>query len=260
MTSTWLHNLPLWEMTLVVFGVVGIAGAAIHFVAGRLAASAHRRSFIALSPGLLSPIGVIFGLLIAFTAAQVWNDTSQANAAVDTEAGALRSVVVLSAVFPEDAQAQLRKLVREYIEYTATTEWTSMSQGAVTLKISPPTLNRAMQFALSLPANTPGQQTAQHQVAVSLEQALEARRQRILVSRSEVSGIKWLCLSFLAACLVFAIALIHGENRLTSAIAIGLFCACLATTVLLILSHDRPFSGAIAVSPEPLLQVIPEDR
>ncbi|SAL15261.1 hypothetical protein AWB73_00682 [Caballeronia turbans] len=260
MTSTWLHSLPLWQMTVVVFGAVGIVGAGIHFVGRRLAASGHRRSFTALSPGLLSPIGVIFGLLIAFTAAQVWNDTAQANAAVDTEAGALRSVVVLSAVFPEDAQMRLRSLIREYIEYTATIEWTSMAQGAATLKISPPTLNKALQFTLSLPANTPGQQTAQRQVAVSLEQALEARRQRILVSRSEVSGVKWLCLSFLAACLVFAIALIHCENRLTSALAIGLFCASLATTVLLILSHDRPFLGAIAVSPDPLWQVIPEDR
>lgn len=260
MTSTWLHDLPLWQMTLVVFGATGVAGAVIHFVAGWIGSGPHGRSFTGLSPGLLSPIGVIFGLLIAFTAAQVWNDTTRANTAVDTEAGALRSVVVLAAVFPDDAQMQLRKLLREYIEYTATTEWSMMAQGAVTLKISPPTLNKALQFTLSLPASTPGQQTAQQQIATSLEQALEARRQRILVSRSEVSGVKWLCLSIIAACLVFAIALVHGESRLTSAVAIGLFCVSLATTVLLILSHDRPFTGAIAVSPEPLWQVTPVDR
>ncbi|SAK52271.1 hypothetical protein AWB76_01685 [Caballeronia temeraria] len=257
MTSNWLHNLPLWQMTLVVFGATGFIGALVHYVTGRLAASAHRRSFATLSPGLLSPIGVIFGLLIAFTAAQVWNDTARANDAVDAEAGALRSVIVLSAIFPADAQMQLRKLVRDYIEYTVDTEWPMMAQGAVTLKISPPTLNRALQYTLALPANTAGQQTAQRQVAEFLERALEARRERILVSRSEVSGIKWLCLSFLAFCLVFSIALVHGENRLACAVAIGLFCASLATTMLLILSHDRPFSGEIAVKPEPLLQVVP---
>ena len=260
MTSTWLHNLPLWQMTLVVFGATGVMAAAIYLVSSRLAAGPHRRSLVALSPGLLSPIGVIFGLLIAFTAAQVWNDTERANAAVDTEAGALRSVVVIAAVFPEQAQMQLRKLVHEYIEYTATTEWTMMAQGSVTLKISPPALNKALQFTLSLPAETPGQQTAQRQVAMSLEQALEARRQRILVSRSEVSGVKWVCLGFLAACLIFTIALVHSENRLTSAVAIGIFSAGLATTMLLILSHDRPFSGEIAVGPEPLWQVMPGDH
>jgi hypothetical protein len=260
MMNTWLHDLPLWQMTLVTFGATFLVGTAIHVVTSWLAAGQHGRSLMAISPGLLSPIGVIFGLLMAFTAAQVWNDTERANVAVATEAGALRSVVVLSAVLPEEAQSQLRTLVRDYIEYTIATEWPMMAQGAVTLKISPPALNKALQFTLSLVANTPGQQTAQRQVATSLEQALDARRQRILVSRSEVSGVKWACLIFMAICLLFAIALVHCENRLTSAVAIGLFSAGLATTMLLILSHDRPFAGVIAVKPEPLYQVMPADR
>lgn len=260
MTSTWLHSLPLWQMALVAFGLTFFVGAVIHVFTGWLAASRHRRALMAVSPGLLSPIGVIFGLLIAFTAAQVWNDTERANAAVDAEASALRSVVVLSAALPEAAQAPLRALVHDYIEYTITTEWPLMAQGAVTLKISPPTLNKALLLTLSLTTTTPGQQTAQSQVATSLEQALEARRQRILVSRSEVSGVKWVCLIFLAACLVFAIALVHSHNRLSSAIAVGLFSAGLATTMLLILSHDRPFTGEIAVQFEPLLQVNPAEH
>jgi hypothetical protein len=260
MISTWMHNLPLWQMTLVVFGATFLVGTTIHIVTSWLAASQHRRSSMAISPGLLSPIGVIFGLLIAFTAAQVWNDTERANVAVATEAGALRSVVVLSAVLPEDAQIRLRELVRDYIEYTIDTEWPMMAQGALTLKISPPALNKALQFTLSLEANTPGQQTAQRQLATSLEQALEARRQRILVSRAEVNGVKWACLILLAVCLLFTIALVHCENRLTSAVGIALSSAAIATTMLLILSHDRPFAGVIAVKPEPLYQVMPADR
>jgi hypothetical protein len=255
--STWLHTLPIWEMTSVVFAITCVVGAAIHIVAGWLFAGPHRRAWV-LSPGLLSPIGVIFGLLVAFTAAQVWDDTQRAHIAVDAEAGALRSVVVLSAVFPDDAQMQLRKFVRDYIGYTISTEWPMMAQGAVTLKISPPVLNQALQFALSLPANAAGQQIAQREITESLERAFEARRQRILVSRSEVSGVKWACLIVLAACLVFAIALVHCENRLTSAVAVGLFSVSLATAMLLILAHDRPFTGEIAVTAEPLLQVMPD--
>jgi hypothetical protein len=161
---------------------------------------------------------------------------------------------------PEEAQIRLRELVRDYIEYTIDTEWPMMAQGALTLKISPPALNKALQFTLSLEANTPGQQTAQRQLATSLEQALEARRQRILVSRAEVNGVKWACLILLAVCLLFTIALVHCENRLTSAVGIALSSAAIATTMLLILSHDRPFAGVIAVKPEPLYQVMPADR
>ncbi len=221
--STWLHELPLGWMALFMFAATFLAGAIIHGVIGWLAARQHRHTFMAVSPGLLSPIGVIFGLLIAFTAAQVWTDTERANAAINTEAGALRTVVILSAVLRQDEQVQLRTLVRDYIQYTITTEWPKMAQGAVTLKVSPPTLNKALQFTLALTADTPGRQAAQRQVVESLQQALEARRQRILISASEVSTVKWACLSFLAACLVVTIALVHCENRLTSAIAIALF-------------------------------------
>ncbi|WP_259295087.1 DUF4239 domain-containing protein [Paraburkholderia sp. DHOC27] len=234
--------------------------ATIHFVTGRLAAGPYGRSFKAISPGLLSPLGIMFGLFIAFTASQVWSDTARATAAVATEASALRSVVVVSAVLPEDAQTELRRMIRDYIQYTATTEWPLVAKGAVTLNISPPTLNNALQYTLSLPVVTPGQQTAQREVAASLEQALEVRRERILISRSEVNGVKWLCLAFLAVCLLFAIAFVHCDNRLTSAVAIGLFSAALAATFFLILSHDRPFTGEIALSPAPLLQVMPENR
>jgi len=36
------------------------------------------------------------------------------------------------------------------------------------------------------------------------------------------------------------------------------FAAGVATSVLLIVSHDRPFIGKVAVGPEPLLQVMPQ--
>jgi uncharacterized MnhB-related membrane protein len=259
MMSTWVHELPLGLMALVTFGAVFLVGAMVHFFTGWLAGR-YGRSFKAISPGLLSPLGIIFGLFIAFTASQVWSDTAHADVAVATEASALRSVVVVSAVLPIEAQIELRKMVRDYIQYTVTTEWPLVAKGAVTLSVSPPTLNDALKFTLSLPVATPGQQTAQREVAASLEQALEARRERILISRSEVNGVKWLCLAILAICLLFAIAFVHSDNRLASALAIGLFSAALATTFLLILSHDRPFTGEVALTPEALLQVMPEDR
>jgi hypothetical protein len=51
----------------------------------------------------------------------------------------------------------------------------------------------------------------------------------------------------------------HCDNRLVSVVTMGLFATGVAMFVLLIASHDRPFTGRISVSTEPLLQVIPED-
>jgi len=49
---------------------------------------------------MLSPLGVLFALFIAFTASQVWSDNDKANSAVDREASALGGVLVRAAAFP----------------------------------------------------------------------------------------------------------------------------------------------------------------
>lgn len=61
-----------------------------------------------------------------------------------------------------------------------------------------------------------------------------------------------------AVCALLAIALVHSGDRLASTMTMGLFASGVAACVLLIASHDRPFTGQISVGSELLLQVMPE--
>jgi hypothetical protein len=99
-------------MTVVVFGLTYLTAAAIYAVVKVLAVGERARSFKTVSAGMLPVMGVIFGLFVAFTAAQVWNDNDRANAAVNREASALRAVVILAVSFPGEPEARLRDLVR----------------------------------------------------------------------------------------------------------------------------------------------------
>jgi hypothetical protein len=76
--SDWLHSLPVVWMALLVFGVTYLITAVICVVVIVLAVGERARSFKAVSPGLLPPLGIIFGLFVAFTAAQVWTDNEKA--------------------------------------------------------------------------------------------------------------------------------------------------------------------------------------
>src|ERR1044071_3372637 len=131
--SDWLHALPVVWMALVVFGLTYVVAAAIYVAVVSLAARGYARSFKAVSPGMLPPLGIVFGLFVAFTAAQVWSDTEQANAAVSREASALRSVVLLAASFPGDAETRLLGLVRRYIEESASQDWPAMARQSADL-------------------------------------------------------------------------------------------------------------------------------
>jgi Protein of unknown function (DUF4239) len=255
--SDLLHDLPVAWMALLVFGCTYLVAAATYAVVMVLAVGERARSFKAISPGMLPPLGIIFGLFVAFTAAQVWNDNERANTAVSREASALRAAVVLAASFSGEPEARLRGLIRRYIEEAATQEWPRMAQHTATLKDTPHSLAEALQFTLALTPSSQGQKTAQREIATALENAFDARRQRIIVSQSQVNLVKWSCLFVQAVCALLAIAMVHSDNRLASIITMGIFATGVAASVFLILSHDRPFTGELSVRPEPLLQVMP---
>ena len=82
--------------------------------------------------------------------------------------------------------------------------------------------------------------------------------QRIIISQSTVNGVKWAGLLLQALCALIAIAMVHSDNRLTCAIALALFSTGVALSILLIASHNRPFTGDISIGPELLVQVMPE--
>src|SRR6202042_407137 len=138
--NNWLHNLPVVWMALVIFGVTYLVAAAIYAAVATLAVGERTRSFKAVSPAMLPPLCIIFGLFVAFTAAQVWTDNEQAKVAVNREASALRSVVIFAASFPGEHEARLRALVRDYIEDAATHDWPTMARQAATLRLTPRSL------------------------------------------------------------------------------------------------------------------------
>ena len=256
--SDWLHSLPVVWMALIVFVFTYLVSAALYVVVKMLAVGERARSFKAISAGMLPVLGLIFGLFVAFIAAQVWGDNDRANAAINREASALRSVVILAASFPGEPEARVRALVRGYIQDAATQEWPMMARQAATLSITPRSLAEVLQLTLALTPASQGQQIAQREMTAALESALDASRQRIIISQAQVNWVKWLCLALQAVCALLAIAMVHSDDRLASAITMGLFGIGVAASLLLILAHDRPFTGELSVTPDPLLQVMPE--
>ncbi len=253
-----LYNLPVALMALAIFAATYAVAAGIYWAVTRLAVDDRARAFKALSPGMLPPLCIIFGLLVAFVAAQVWSDFDRARVAVASEASALRGVVLLASNFPRDEEARLRALVGRHIDAVVRQEWPAMAHQHATLTMPPAPLVEALQRTLALTPANDGQKTAQSEIAGALQNALDARRQRIIISQSTVNGVKWAGLLLQALCALIAIAMVHSDNRLTCAIALTLFSTGVALSVLLIASHNRPFTGDISIGPEILVQVMPE--
>jgi hypothetical protein len=254
----WLLNLPITWMALVIliasYAVAGVIYAAVT----RLAVGERARAFKAISPGMLPPLAVVFALLVGFLAAQVWSDADRAGTAVNREASALRAAVLLSGQFSGETQARLQALIREHIRTAVSDEWPAMARRGATLSLIPGSLAEALEVALSLEPRSAGQTLAQRELVAALQNALDARRQRIVLSGSSVNAVKWGALLVQAALILVTIAMVHCDNPAANRIILAVFATGAAAAMLLIASYSRPFSGAIALRPTLLLQVMPE--
>jgi hypothetical protein len=253
----WLHALSVPGLAAVVFAGTAVVAAAIYVTVISLATGERARAFGSVSPGLLPPMGIVFALLVGFLAAQVWGAGDRAATAVSEEASSLRAIVLLSAEFPGGTEARMRSLVHQHVQDAVTREWPQMAGHGATLAAVPGPLADLQATALGLHPENPGQVIAQQEMVKSIENALDARRQRIIVSESDVNGAKWGAVITLAVLTLCAIAFVHSGNRVGAAIAMTLFAAAATVAIVMIAAQERPFAGHFAVHSTPLEQVDP---
>jgi FtsH-binding integral membrane protein len=252
----WLLNLPVLRMAVVVFAATYLLAATVYWVVTRLAVNDRARAFKAVSPGMLPPLGILFALLVGFIAVEVWNSYDKAKVAVATEASALRAVVLLAGTFPEEQKTRIHALIDRHIETAVNEGWPAMAQHRLTLSTLPTALIEELHDALALKPADDSQRAAQSEMVKALHTALDARRQRIVISQSAVGTVKWAGILLMGLCTLVAIAMVHSDNRLTCAIALTLFATGIALSLLLIAAYSRPFTGEISVRPDLLKQVI----
>ena len=213
--ADWFLNLPILWMALIIFVATFLIAGGVYLVVTRLAETEWARAFKAVSPGLLPVLGVLFALLVGFIAVEVWNTFDRAKTAVATEASALRAVVLLARNFPEEQRTRINALINRHIEVAVQQEWPEMAQQRATLSPLPTHLIEALDDAFALKPADESQQAAKPEMIRALRTALDARRQRIVISESAVGAVKWVAILLQALCALVAIAMLDRFTETT---------------------------------------------
>ena len=137
-------------------------------------------------------------------------------------------------------------------------EWPAMARQRAKLGMVTAEASAALDLALSVRPQNDVQALAQREMLSALRSANDARRERIVISQSSIDWVKWAVVYLLAVLILVTIAFVHVDNGGTAAIALTLFSLGVAACIVLIASHNRPFTGEISVRPELLLQVMPQ--
>jgi hypothetical protein len=253
---SWLSDTSLALLTAAIFLAVYVAAALVLAVLYLVRRSGHADALGPLSAGLLSPLGLIFGLLVGFLVADVWGDRDQAASAVSQEASALRDVDLLSGAFPAE-QPAVRQLLRDQIDSYVGTEWPQMSGGQATLSVAPALLVQVQGIVLGLPVGTEGQRVAQDRLETSIDRALEARRTRLVLSTSAIDPMRLTALYLVAVTTLAATACVQADRLGRAATALALLGTAMAIALTLLVAQGAPFTGHFAIGPDLLLQVRP---
>ena len=151
----------------------------------------------------------------------------------------------------------MRAHIRRQIEGAVNDEWPAMQEQRATLSPVPAPLVDALHLALRVDPRGGSETEVQRELVTSIQDALAARRQRIILSESSINAVKWLALLSLAALTLCAIGLVHSGNRTTTRLAMGLFAVAVAVVITMLAAENEPFQGQLGIDPHLLEQVLP---
>lgn len=252
----WIESQPPATIALITFGL-SYASAAVIFAFARVVAP-HRlaAALKATTPVMLTPLAVLMGLVIAFAASRVWANYDHCYTLVRDEARAIQAVLTLGERLPPKISTETRGAIQHYLEFATNEDWPAMVQGRAKMLVTVPGLTDAISTILSFAPTDVSQQLTQQRTLIALEQAIDARRSRILLSKTPVVPMQWIVIIVLAVLLLVLVAMVHIDQPLAKAVSLFILSTAIAVCVMLLLVNDRPFSeGGFVISPDVLTQI-----
>jgi uncharacterized protein DUF4239 len=255
----WIESQSTLIIALIVFGAAYVSAALIFCVAAFLSRRPIGKALQPVTPGILSPLGTILGILIAFLAVRVWTNLDHAQEHIGREVSALREVVMLANSLPVDVRTRVREAIGKHLEAVVSEDWPAMAEARISLRSFPPHLEDAMNAILSFAPVGANQQAAQNHALTAVEEAVEFRRNRVAVSRAEIAPVQWAVIVVLSGMILVTIAAIHINVRPAMAVAMFVFSTAVAMCLVLLMVYDRPFgSGGFTLPPTAYREAMPD--
>ena len=223
-------------------------------LAHRPAITARLQRYAGVVPPFINVNAMLFGLTLAFIAADTWSARDRAMDAVYREADALRSLRVLAEDQPEPLRAGLAAAIHDY-GAAAAGEF-----AALRTRETDPAARAAADHLLRLVAAPEVEAAAGQAVHAEMLRKVMALRDdrdlRVSLSRTHLNPLKWLGMASLGFLTILSIWAVHLDRPKAGTLAILLFALAAAPSSAIVLVQGNPFQEPAAISAEPLLEAL----
>ena len=204
---------------------------------------------------LIAVVGVVYAVTLAFIVIVTWQGYGDARTVVHHEAGSLRTLYRDVQALPEPTRTQMSGLVLQYGREVAGSEWAALDEGEGS-RAAFDLITQMFDTMSRAAPTTPTQEAFLSEALARLNDVAEDRAERISVAEDGLLSILWAAI-FVGGGVTVGFALLFGvSDQRLHYIMVAAFAAVLALQIFVILVLSHPFSGDLAVSPDPFVHVV----
>jgi Protein of unknown function (DUF4239) len=199
-------------------------------------------------------IGVLYAVLLGFTAIIVWEQFRRAQEGAELEANALADLYRDAQVFPAAVREEVATGLRDYARLVVDEEWPAMAAG----QSSPETweaYNLLWRTYYEFAPQDDHERTWYRESVQRLNVLGDQRRNRLLSNRSGVPVVMWAVLLGAGAVTIGFSFLFGTRHAAAQAVMTGALALTIGVVLLSILALEHPFAGITRVDPEAFEQV-----
>jgi hypothetical protein len=249
MTFYWIYDLPNWTLGVLIVAVflaLSLAGlfATRPMVRKLLGPTANYNDVVSY---FFAGIGVFYGLALGLIAVATWENYTDIDGVVGTEAAAVASFYRDLDGYPQPLRGRLEAMMRDYTKMVIDTEWPAHKKG-IALEDGDAMLDHLEDEVMNFEPTKEREKILQAEVLRSLDTVQEQRRLRLQAVPTGLPAALWSVVIIGALLNIGLTYLFWIDTISVHAILVGIVAVFIALLVFLTAAMDNPFRGEFSVS------------
>ena len=249
--TDFFYSMPIWLATIVVLGLALAIGLGVSLGIQRLFRIRSTAEEREVAVNLMQVVAAYVGIMIAFAGVQVWQDFSDAKAAVAHEAATASQLYQDLTIFGAETQAA-RGALRLYVVSITRDEWPALNEehGSEATEAA---LQRVFSEIGKLNPADNRAGAIYEEMLEKLNDLVDYRHDRIVESQAGIPLILW-TIGLVGSLLTVAYSSAFTPTPF-NLLMIGWISLTLGLVFLFILTVDHPFKGEFSVSNRHLVEL-----
>ena len=252
--TDFFYDLPIWLSTILVLGLALLVGLGSSLGLQKLFKLRATKEEKEVAINLMQVVAAYVGIMIAFAGVQVWQDFSDAKAAVSHEAATAAQLYQDLTIFGPESRAA-RGALRTYVVSVTRDEWPMLEEGQGS-EATEAALQAVFYEIGTLQPNDTRTGAIYEEMLGKLNDLIDLRRDRIIESQTSIPLILW-TIGLVGSLLTVAYASAFTPTRFNVTMIAGISLT-LGLVFLFILTVDYPFKGEFSVSNRHLAELSAE--